>query len=57
MKKIDLIELMDENGSSQKVDKAENWRDTLEQIKIDSNNFDLETMCKICIQQQYELGV
>lgn len=57
MKKIDLIELMDENGSTQKVDRIEDWKETLENIKRESNNFDLETMCNICIQQQYELGI
>lgn len=57
MKKIDLIELMDENGTSQKVDRIEDWKETLENIKRESNNFDLETMCNICIQQQYELGI
>ena len=56
MKKIDLIELMDENNTKPK-DKGETWIDVLENIKRESNNFDLETMCNICIKQQYELGI
>ena len=56
MKKIDLIELMDENNTKPK-DKGETWVDVLENIKRESNNFDLETMCNICIKQQYELGI
>lgn len=56
MKKIDLIELMDENNTKPK-DQGETWVDVLENIKRESNNFDLETMCNICIKQQYELGI
>ena len=56
MKKIDLIELMDENNTKPK-DQGETWADVLENIKRESNNFDLETMCNICIKQQYELGI
>ena len=50
MKKIDLIELMDENNTKPK-DQGETWVDVLENIKRESNNFDLETMCNICIKQ------
>ena len=57
MKKIDLIELMDGTGTTKKPEEAETWKDTLEQIRKDSNNFDLETMCTACIKQQYELGI
>ena len=53
MKKIDLIELMDGTGTTKKPEEAETWKDTLEQIRKDSNNFDLETMCTACIKQQY----
>lgn len=56
MKKIELMELMDE-GSVPKSDETENWKDTVEKIKKESNNYDLETMCKICIKQQYDLGI
>lgn len=56
MKKIELMELMDE-GSTPKSEETENWKDTVEKIKKESNNYDLETMCKICIKQQYELGI
>ena len=56
MNKIDLIELMDENNTKPK-DQGETWVDVLNNIKRDSNNFDLETMCNACIKQQYELGV
>jgi len=57
MKKIDLVELMDEGNTTKKVEEGESWKDTLNRIKEESNNFDLETMCQLCIKQQYELGI
>ena len=54
MKKIDVLDILDEKVPSQIED---DWKDVVTKIKKDSNNYDLETMCQICIKQQHELGI
>lgn len=58
MEKIDIIELEDESTSTKSAASSEqkNWKEALEEIKKDTNNFDLEAMCVACIKKQAELG-
>lgn len=54
MKKIDVVDILDEKVTSQIDD---DWKDVVAKIEKDSNNYNLETMCQICIKQQHELGI
>ena len=57
MDKIDVLELLDEQSVTTKEKDYKDWREALNDIKAANNNFDINTMCEVCIKQQYEIGL
>lgn len=58
MERIDTIEILDEqeNEKSAATDEKKHWKDALDDIKRETNNFDIQEMCKTCIKKQLEYG-
>lgn len=58
MERIDTIEILDEqeNEKSAATDEKKHWKDALDDIKRETNNFDIQEMCKNCIKKQLEYG-
>lgn len=58
MERIDTIEILDEqeNEKSAATDEKKHWKDALNDIKRETNNFDIQEMCKNCIKKQLEYG-
>lgn len=58
MERIDTIEILDGQEESNKsaTDDKKDWKDALNDIKKETNNFDIQEMCKNCIKKQYEYG-
>ena len=57
MNKIDLIEDTESELSNEKsISEQKHWRDALNDIKVETNSFDIESMCTACIKKQAEYG-
>lgn len=58
MERIDTIEILDEqeNEKSAATGEKKHWKDALDDIKRETNNFDIQEMCKTCIKKQLEYG-
>lgn len=52
--RIDLVEIMDEDGPKEAnlSDGQKDWKEVLQEIRQETNNFDVESMCERCIAEQ-----
>ena len=52
--RIDLVEIMDEDGPKEVnlSDGQKDWKEVLQEIRQETNNFDVESMCERCIAEQ-----